>query len=87
MILIVACLLIFHYNVIYCTLKIVGHLIYEMSSGYIVIDERIHLARSDYQNVEDSELRRVTHFIFDMAKKKKSCRELMEEVKYLLLSF
>ena len=58
---------------------------YEMSSGYLVIDERIRLARSDYQNIEDSDVRRVTRFIFDMANKKNSCRELMLEVKYLLI--
>ena len=71
---------------IHSTLKIIGHLIYEMSSGYLMIDERIRLTRSDYQKIEDSDVSHVTHFIFDMAKKKKSCRELMEEVKYLLLS-
>ena len=64
---------------------ITGHLMYEMSRGYSVIHESILLTRLDYQNIVDFDFRQVTHFIFDISKKKNSCRGLMLEVKYLLI--
>ncbi len=53
---------------------------FEMATGCCVINSRVILSRQEYKKINDSDTRKFIQNIFEIAKKDKSCKELMSLV-------